>query len=48
MFKCPICHRKMNFSNKNSVVCDKGHCYDLSKPGYLNFIPNEQQTKYTI
>lgn len=47
MFLCPICHGKMNFSNKNSVVCEKGHCFDLSKHGYINFIPNQQQTKYT-
>ena len=47
MFICPICHTKMIFSNKNSVVCEKRHCFDLSKQGYINFVPNQQQTKYT-
>ncbi len=47
MFICPICHTKMKFSNSNSIVCKKGHCFDLSKHGYINFIPNQQQTKYT-
>ncbi|MDU4891739.1 MAG: methyltransferase domain-containing protein [Clostridium sp.] len=47
MFICPICQSKMNFSNYNSIVCGKRHCFDLSKHGYINFIPNQQQTKYT-
>lgn len=30
-----------------SIVCEKGHCFDLSKSGYLNFLPGTGSTDYT-
>lgn len=48
IFKCPACHTKMAFKNQNSLICSSGHCFDLSKHGYINFVPNQSKTKYTI
>lgn len=47
MFRCPICASQMAFRNENSLVCSGGHCFDLSKHGYVNFLPNQSKTKYT-
>jgi 23S rRNA (guanine745-N1)-methyltransferase len=29
-----------------SIVCAKNHCYDLSKKGYVNLLPNSVKTEY--
>lgn len=47
MFRCPICASQTSFRNENSLVCSGGHCFDLSKYGYVNFLPNQIKTKYT-
>lgn len=47
LFRCPICHSKMIFKNKNSLVCYKNHCFDISKYGYINFLTKQHSTKYT-
>ena len=34
--RCPVC-KKHVFMRGNSLICKKGHCFDLSKTGYVNF-----------
>lgn len=36
MVRCPLCHEQMSIT-KNSLVCNKKHCYDIAKTGYVNF-----------
>ena len=47
IFKCPICGLEMQFRDRTSFVCEKNHCFDLSKYGYINFSPNQKRTLYT-
>lgn len=36
-FTCPVC--KKRFTQKDrSLVCESGHCFDLSKKGYVNLL----------
>lgn len=46
LFRCPLCKEDLRLEN-NSFVCNTGHCFDLSKRGYLNFIPNQGKTHYS-
>ncbi|MBQ8027743.1 MAG: methyltransferase domain-containing protein [Clostridia bacterium] len=34
---CPICKSELNRSG-SSFVCDKGHCFDIAKEGYVNLL----------
>lgn len=34
--RCPLCHKHV-FLRQNSIICKKGHCFDLAKQGYVNF-----------
>lgn len=45
-FRCPLCHTTMRAKKPASLVCKKGHCYDISKYGYVNFLPHQKPTKY--
>lgn len=36
-FVCPVCSGKLNNIN-NSLVCDKKHCFDRAKSGYVNLL----------
>jgi len=47
IFRCSICDSQMEFRNENSLVCLQNHCFDLSKHGYVNFVPNQNKVKYT-
>ncbi|MCL2544626.1 MAG: methyltransferase domain-containing protein [Clostridia bacterium] len=46
-FRCPACHGEMALRKPASLVCRAGHCYDLSRLGYANFLPQQKPTKYT-
>lgn len=45
LFRCPKCKDKMNL-RVNSLICPKGHCFDLSKKGYVHFLLNPIQVEY--
>lgn len=45
LFRCPNCHGKMTQKNK-SLVCEKGHRFDLSKKGTLYFLAHQIKTEY--
>jgi 23S rRNA (guanine745-N1)-methyltransferase len=47
VFRCPVCDEKMKMSESKSLICAKGHCFDLSKSGYLNFLSHHHQDNYT-
>lgn len=43
--QCPLCGNDFNLSG-TSFKCGNGHCFDISSKGYVNFVPNQKQTKY--
>jgi len=45
LFRCPICGDQFHICG-NSFVCVAGHCFDMSKSGYVNFILNARRQKY--
>jgi len=45
-FCCSICQNDMTFQKGASLVCMKGHCFDLSKYGYINFLQKQTKTPY--
>ena len=36
-FCCPVCRGKL-VRKENSLICDKNHCFDKSKSGYVNLL----------
>ena len=47
VFSCPLCQSPMNVSfESNSLICKKKHCFDLSKNGYINFLPHSVKSEY--
>lgn len=46
LFVCPICSRAMKLLHLKSLVCEKNHCFDLSKQGYLNLLSSVSKVKY--
>lgn len=39
--RCPICHRALKASDRG-LACPSGHCFDISKKGTVNFIPQQK------
>ncbi len=48
IFQCPLCCFAMSFQNENSLVCSNRHCFDLSKHGYINFLPAKGGENYPL
>lgn len=46
MFRCPICFKEIMTKEPADMLCASGHCFNMSKYGYINFSPNQKQTKY--
>lgn len=46
IFQCPICHGTLEIERPASMICQNRHCFNLAKDGYINFLPNQKQTKY--
>lgn len=45
ILRCPLCGGA--FSRRdNSLVCAKGHCYDIARQGYVNFVPGQKEMFY--
>lgn len=47
LLKCPICSSNFFLFDLKSIRCPNGHCYDLSKNGYLNFLTNSGKANYS-
>lgn len=45
LFRCPLCHQKMNGKEK-TLICEKGHRFDLSKKGTPYFLNHQIKTEY--
>ncbi len=45
--RCPTCGRRMRMRRPASAVCKGGHCFDLSRQGYVNFLPLQKHTLYS-
>lgn len=46
LFKCPICENSMEMMEYKSLRCEKNHCFDLSKNGYINFVLHSVKSDY--
>ncbi|NLO97807.1 MAG: methyltransferase domain-containing protein [Peptococcaceae bacterium] len=48
VFQCPICSEQMRLkiTSSKSLICLNGHCFDISKQGYVNLLPHAGKTKY--
>ena len=46
LLRCPRCSGKME-RRGGSLLCPKGHCYDLSRYGDVNFAPEKRESFYT-
>ncbi|MFB5268656.1 putative RNA methyltransferase [Paenibacillus enshidis] len=46
IFACPLCSTPLHVTNQTSLVCKKGHCYDIARQGYVNWLSHTPKTKY--
>ncbi|MEF2966055.1 methyltransferase domain-containing protein [Paenibacillus sp. M1] len=46
LFRCPLCHAAMRIADGKSIICGNGHCFDIAKQGYINFLTRKPETKY--
>ena len=44
--QCTICHSEMTVMDSKSLVCEKGHSFDLAKQGYVNMLQKQVSTMY--
>ena len=45
--KCPICSKPLKIELASSLTCKKGHSYDFSKKGTINFLGNGCKLTYS-
>lgn len=43
-YRCPICHEELTPVAK-SLQCEKGHCFDFAKSGYINLLTGRNSSK---
>lgn len=47
MFRCPLCGSSMDANSGKSLICiDRGHTFDRSRHGYVNFLTKPVKTGY--
>lgn len=46
LFRCPVCTGSMELREEKSLVCSHGHCLDVSRYGYVNFLLRPVKTEY--
>lgn len=44
ILQCPLCGSGINVKN-SSMLCKKGHCYDIASAGYVNMVPAAKAQK---
>lgn len=37
MLRCPVCQKPLEFADR-TARCEKGHCFDIAKEGYVNLL----------
>lgn len=43
LLSCPLCGSGFSLREGQSLVCELGHCFDLSTKGYINLAPGHDQ-----
>ncbi len=43
LLRCPLCGAPFTLPVARSLLCEAGHCYDLSAKGYVNLAPGRDQ-----
>lgn len=46
-YLCPVCQENLILTEDGSFQCKKGHCFDLSAKGHVNFVPNQKPVNYS-
>ncbi|STY42807.1 Ribosomal RNA large subunit methyltransferase A [Listeria grayi] len=46
LYQCPLCKTSFHTNDAGSFVCERGHQFDVSKPGYLYLLAHGNKTKY--
>lgn len=46
LFRCPLCRGELRAEGL-SLKCGNAHTFDLSRKGYVNFVPGQKPLKYT-
>lgn len=47
LFQCPICRKTLQVVQQTSMRCNKGHCFDITKRGYINFLTKPSRSHYS-
>ncbi|TDQ34594.1 putative RNA methyltransferase [Aureibacillus halotolerans] len=47
MFACPVCRASMKVVHYQSLICSNHHTFDFAKRGYINFMNQPVNTKYS-
>lgn len=45
-FTCPVCGGELSRGEK-TALCPGGHCYDISKKGYINLLMSQKSSKHS-
>ena len=43
---CPLCKGALYARDENSVACAQGHCFDVSRKGYVNLLQRQPREQY--
>src|SRR5690554_5171533 len=46
IFRCPICKTQMHVYDSKDIACLKGHCFNIARKGYVNFLLKGISTDY--
>lgn len=45
LLRCPLCRGGLT-RRDGSLLCAKGHCYDIARQGHVNFVPGQRESFY--
>ncbi len=46
IFRCPICKTQMHVYDSKDIACLEGHCFNIARKGYVNFLLKGISTDY--
>ncbi len=44
-FVCPVCRKEL-IRKEHTYVCEKNHCYDISRSGYINLLMSQKSSNH--
>jgi len=47
IFMCPVCNSPIFVNDSYSLTCKSGHCFDISRKGYLNLLTSVSSAVYS-